>query len=620
MPQTIKASDGTELDAGVVNLAKAIRQRESKGDYTAVGDAGTSKGAYQWQPNNFESAAKQYGLDPADFSPKNQDKVAYYQVKALKDKGYTPAQVAASWNAGEGKVKDDAWKKNVGDTTINGKTIHYDTPAYVDSVVGEFQKLKGTASPAQPKPDAKGYVTTSAVPDVAEGTQPAPEEDNGFIGNTASDLNKRVTEGVTAASDIIPAITGHGKQNVVSDVLQTAGAAAGAVGDVTNRALESTPIVGSAVKGIEGLIGKGVGWLAKTDTGKSVLKSVSDWSDAHPELSKDIGAGFNIVTAIPILKGLSVVKNVVGDTAAQVLKGVAEKGATKDLEATAARTIGGRKALADTPEGIKTLVNERAIPDIENGRYITKEASEKLDGAISSADDKMDAILQKTIVNGAKPVVDVTALKNQALASAKAELEGSSNYKTVVNKINELFDTAEASDKAINIEGSKFLTLEDANFFKRQARKGLKWDDTIGRDAGFHVGQSYMKGVEEIAAKNGLGDVHAANQITANLLKAQNMLRFIEGKPVKTGTMGNIIKDAATAGGEVVGNMTGIPFAGTLLGREGGGYISKKMANITNGILNRTGKDAVKTPLKTAAKKVTKGLVGAGAQNSTKNP
>lgn len=603
------------IDPQVKNLVSAIGQAEtgpsSPDAYKKPGASG-EYGRYQFMPDTWKEYSKEAGVNtPLEQSSiEDQNKVAYYKIKQWKDQGYNPAQIASMWNAGPGKP--NAYKENY--KGVNSQGVSYDTPAYAAKVSQYYQQNKGQTS----SPDSLGYSTSAAIPTAQTGT---PEKEQGFIAGTTSDLNKRAQEGLGALGDVIPALQGKGKQNVVSDVLQAGGALGGAIGDVTNRAIEATPIVGAAVKGIEGLIGKGVGALAQTDTGKSVIKSVSDWADKHPELSKDIGAGFNIVTAIPILRGLGVAKNIAMDATAQALKGVAEKGALKDLTAAASRTIGGRKALAETPDALKTIIDERALPDIEGGKYVTKEAGSKLEGAINHADDATDAILQKTTVNGAKPVVDITALRNQALASAKRELEGTSNYKPVVNKINELFDTAEASDRAVVVGGQKFLTLENANFFKRQARKGLKWDDTIGQDAGFHAGQSYMKGIEDIATKNNLGDVHAANQATARLIQAQNMLRHIEGKPVKMGSLGGIIQDTAMAGGEIAGNMTGIPLAGAFLGREGGGFVGKRLSGLRTGLLNRTGKGATRTPLNTSTlKKATKGLVSARAQNTTKHP
>lgn len=158
--KTITASDGTVLDAGVVNLAKAIRQQESGGNYTAVGDNGSSHGAYQWNEDHFAEGAKQFGLDPTDFSPVNQDKVAYAQIDAYKKAGYSPEQIASIWNSG----KPDA-TGNKGTTTINGKTLSYDTPAYVQGVMASFNQNKtenpGNSSQtaqASPAPEASSLM------------------------------------------------------------------------------------------------------------------------------------------------------------------------------------------------------------------------------------------------------------------------------------------------------------------------------------------------------------------------------------------------------------------------------------------------------------------------------
>ncbi len=145
-------------DQGALTLARAIALQESSTNgnntpnYNAIGDGGSSYGAYQWNngkqplqpgqlPVNFVNAAKQYGLDPTDFSPTNQDKVAYAQVKTLKDQGLSPEQIAASWNAGMGHIND--WQNHVGTTVINGQQISYDTPKYVQNVQNYYQQLSG---------------------------------------------------------------------------------------------------------------------------------------------------------------------------------------------------------------------------------------------------------------------------------------------------------------------------------------------------------------------------------------------------------------------------------------------------------------------------------------------
>lgn len=141
------------VDKDALNLTHAIALQESGSggipNYDAVGDNGTSHGAYQWQPGNFQSEANDAGLDPDDFSPKNQDKVAYARVEKLKKQGYTPGQIAAGHNAGMGKVIDGSWENNKGTTEINGKPVSYDTPAYVKGVQSHYNQLSGQASQPQ---------------------------------------------------------------------------------------------------------------------------------------------------------------------------------------------------------------------------------------------------------------------------------------------------------------------------------------------------------------------------------------------------------------------------------------------------------------------------------------
>lgn len=106
-PETL--NDGTQLDPKVLKVMRAIRQIESGGDFNAVGDNGTSAGAFQWNngpvkltpgaaPANFVRDAQSVGLNGADFSPANQNKVAYFKIKGWKDEGLQPEEIAAKWN------------------------------------------------------------------------------------------------------------------------------------------------------------------------------------------------------------------------------------------------------------------------------------------------------------------------------------------------------------------------------------------------------------------------------------------------------------------------------------------------------------------------------------------
>lgn len=153
MTENLTIPDG--MDSGAVNLARAIRKQESGGDYTKYGDSGSSYGAYQWNnqpngksvalkkgelPSNFKNWATEVGLDPNDFSPKNQDMVAYRKIKSLKDAGNNVVDIASIWNGGDAKRQDPNYVTPSG--LPSQKKGVYDVPAYAKAVNDNYQALK----------------------------------------------------------------------------------------------------------------------------------------------------------------------------------------------------------------------------------------------------------------------------------------------------------------------------------------------------------------------------------------------------------------------------------------------------------------------------------------------
>lgn len=133
-----------QYDRGAIAIARAIRKQESNHNYeiglngNKAGGSGEI-GAYQFMPETYRSLAKKYiGDENAPATPKNQDELAYRQIKEWKDKGYTPSQIAAAWNAGEGSIAGDAWKNRVG---VNEYGVQYDTPSYVNNVIRNFTEI-----------------------------------------------------------------------------------------------------------------------------------------------------------------------------------------------------------------------------------------------------------------------------------------------------------------------------------------------------------------------------------------------------------------------------------------------------------------------------------------------
>ena len=100
-----------QLDPSVMNLAKAIGQQESGGDYNAKGKDG-EVGAYQFTPGFLKNYGPKFlgQFDPNNLTPEQQDKLAYGVVKEWGTTGnpaypqigkMSPAEIASAWNAGD---------------------------------------------------------------------------------------------------------------------------------------------------------------------------------------------------------------------------------------------------------------------------------------------------------------------------------------------------------------------------------------------------------------------------------------------------------------------------------------------------------------------------------------
>ena len=170
MTTIIKAKDGTELDLGVVTLAKAIRQVESSNNYNSKGASGES-GAYQFMPSSWKEWAKKYlGNENAEMSSVNQDKVAYYRIKELKDAGNSPSQVASIWNSGS-----PVWEGKIG---TNSKGVKYNVPAYVEKVKNEYINYKQLALATLPSAQIETTNTSNTT------------EQPGFVQSLAQSIAK----------------------------------------------------------------------------------------------------------------------------------------------------------------------------------------------------------------------------------------------------------------------------------------------------------------------------------------------------------------------------------------------------------------------------------------------
>lgn len=284
----------TGLDPQAIALTKAIREAEGfRGDWNQKGGS-AEWGAYQWTEPTWRAHSAKAGVTSSfgQASPDEQNKVAYTVVKEWKDQGYNPGQIASMWNAGPGRP--NAYKENWRGTNSYG--VSYDTPAYAEKVANAYQRLKG-----------QSYTPQDA---------PMPQQQQTFTQDVGDSLGEA---GMGVASAVGRAASGE--INPASGLLQGVGAVAGGVGDVTSDVLHHIPLIGDAVKGLEGLIGRGATALANTELGQRTITGYQGWAAKHPEAAGNVGAVANIATAIPILKGVGAAKNAVKGGVSRVMHG-----------------------------------------------------------------------------------------------------------------------------------------------------------------------------------------------------------------------------------------------------------------------------------------------------------
>lgn len=134
-------------DPRIIAFQKALGQKESNNTPTPPNTRITmtegSVGRFQYLPETFRKYSSQYfgGVNPQTGKPLDvtndfdQKIVNYAYVKDKMDQGYSPYDVAASWNAGEGRISD--WQNMKG---VNKYGNKYDVPAYANEVVHNFKQ------------------------------------------------------------------------------------------------------------------------------------------------------------------------------------------------------------------------------------------------------------------------------------------------------------------------------------------------------------------------------------------------------------------------------------------------------------------------------------------------
>lgn len=562
-PTQSYSSEVNGLDPTVVNMARAIKSVETQGQsdpYKASGKSG-EYGAYQYTPETWKGDSQKYlgqEVPLQGATIEQQNKVAYGKIKDLKTQGYNPQQVASIWNSG----KPDP----TGNVGTNSKGVKYDTPQYVKSVVNSYQQFKNGQYPT-PQP------TASTVGNTTQNNDSVQEPSLG------SELSGRLSDAGTALSK-----ASQGEINPISGILQAGGAAAGAVGDVVNKGAELIP----GVKQVEGLIGKGVGKLAQTGLGQSVLGGWNSFAQAHPEAADDIGAIGNIATAIPIFKGFSIAKEAIGssiakaigkdalsgvisdvsekETASTLAKGIAQRGTTKSL------LTGTISPVADsgTKDLAQTVVDN--VPGFTKAKDLSSKINLTQDTVSAMADD-----LKKQVINSGKDkIYSFKELKSSLddipkplgiVKDQEAILERVKNAALEIarkngGKISSLFDARKEFDSVIkqqlpNLYSSD--TLTPIRLAVRDIRRGMNnfiaknLPDVSFKDS-LQLQSKLLEAVENMSGKVASG--------SDKEIGTSRIGRFAKRHPVVSG----LIKKGAKYAGTATAAGLGIEGAHKLLG------------------------------------------------------
>lgn len=545
----VKASDGTPLNPLAVNLAKAIRQQESGGDYNAVGDSGESHGAYQFNKDNYKNWASEYGVNPNDMSPVNQDKVAYARINSLLQQGRSPSEVAAIWNG----AKD-----------VNGK-YEAINPSYVEGVKNQYAKIVGssnqsnqTASVANAQPNNPAGAQTAGA---STGTPPADQE---------SILGKIMDFAFPIVNDVANDVKGGGQSN--KSALQQ-------IGDAGLSALWFAPGIGegaeAAIRGA-GLLGETGAKIAGQALGGG---AIGYGSDVASKLSQgDTNAGDILTPGAGTLTG-GVLGGVLGKVASKYSKSGLIEDATKSNNSVLGQTKRGANELAESfAQGKDTGnflaqkgINLPAEVNPETVAYDTAEHAQNLRNDVGTLNSTLTDALK--VVPGGSTVTDIESnLENKIRNGATDKVTADEQVQLMKN------ETAKWRQQY-----GEDLSAADLNDLKKRNWDLSKFDATkTNATLKTHrmIGNALKTSVEDIASKGGLDGVKEMNEYMGQHLDAADALDRVNGTKAKGGRLGDLLqKHALGAVGGVSGAFGGGP-VGAIVGAMAGEYAGGKLAKL----------------------------------------
>lgn len=520
-------NDGTVLDPKVLKVVKAIKTVESNGDYNAIGDGGSSAGAFQWNnnkkplkpgeiPARFFDHAREAGLnDVKDFTPASQNKVAYNIIKKWKDQdGLDPEQIAAKWN---GASKDPS----------TGRLV-YNKPEYG---VKFRNALKGSqpGGTYNPPPESKPFEAPANTG--LENLQgDLGMKKDGLVGQVGQNI-KDIGTGITKAVED----TSSGAIHPASGVLQGFGAVAGGVGAVTDTALRNLPLgFGGAYQfANDKVIAPAVGAVGEATGATAAFNKLS------PEAQGNIGATANIASLFPFLKAFSTGKKGLMDSVTKLREPSIKKEAVGELESK----LGSSQRASNLVEdgAIKRLVEKDALPDVVETAKDT--FTYNVDDALEKINKEMKDVIKRQ--NEALKSQPETFTKQQ-LGSYKRSgdnIDITTPMQTALEKLNKHYD--DLLDKDGRLWASEMkkkldsdtVTLED---LKETARRISPISDAYNSSLELsakkqgRLWENIRRDLNDVAReRDATGKLKPLDKSLSQLEKEKVALRALKGKTVK---------------------------------------------------------------------------------------
>ena len=407
-----------------------LKQQESGGNYNAMGDKNsngqyTAAGVGQWSnqvngvpqplapgqiPINFQNDAKEFGLDPTDFSPANQNRVLYSVIEKDKATGLSPQQILSKWNSG------DPNKYLTETTNRTGSVGTYNVANYVKEAMSYAQQYaqrssnnsnsNGNGLPPPPVSPSSSATPTATTPTPAGGTANTQPES---LGNKALDVAKGIGNFLfPIVGDIYGDVTGSNKKTVMQQVGDAALSALplvpglGEVGDTARAAdlgAEATGGVLSKILGSTVAKGAGVGYGAGVASNLSQGQSLGQ--SFVPNLNNVSGAVLGGATPV-VLKSLSgIIRGIAGINPAVANK-LARMSAEGNPEDISLMKMYNQAAISHA--------NNVETPSVEN---IAAENIDKAGAQITQQRQTAGALqgqIKQAVFN--TPLKDTTAVKN----------------------------------------------------------------------------------------------------------------------------------------------------------------------------------------------------------------